>query len=958
MIMNGFKIITIILLFCAICISVPASTKSAGVLLQEGLYAEETEGDLDKAIDIYKQIVEDTKVYQRIAARALYQLGKCHLKKAQEQEAIKYFQAVVDNYPTQRAIVKQAKEQLVKFKPTPEKAVEKAVTTISTCAEGDPKVEEALESLKGMDETAVVSELVKYLDSETPTVKRAAIYILWKGGFGNISPAVEKLKKLCSHEEDFTRGMAAIALGAGKVESCFDIISNMTLNDPSGYARRSGAYAIGLIGSDRAVDVLKKAMNDSDPLVQENARYMLSKFGESSQVQSKEPVVISTSPVTGTKDVPASLKELSVTFNQTMEDGGWAWVRWDAPYPDITGKPSYDAERRTCTVPVNLKAGQAYLVAFNIEPYIGFCNEEGMAAKPYVLVFATKDENGNSTEIPQYMLDKAKRINSKLKEMAVQKQGSLQEMIDSADAGSVLVVPNGKYSKPVKVNKSLTLKGQSRQGCVFEITANEPAIFIDTKGKGAVKIENMTIKWQLATSDKGIENPCAVAAKDSKAEINSCAFIPLGNPQRSPIAAKAKGFSKLAVKRCRFEGFENVICFDEGTSGSVEDSLIMNCGHQGVMLYSRSKVSVLRNAITGSDYHAVRSTGGTLDMQDNLIIDNKNRGVYLGNKSAAGTIKNNVIKGNSVGISGFSRSRVGIENNVIMDSTFAGIAMEQSCSLTIRDNIFFGNDKGWVMFEKGGKGGNTCYRNTFWKNKIDAENFRKTQNSILEDARFVSVDKGDFSLQAGPAKENKQGLTNPEVFKNLWKIWQNRKNENEPFSSVGGAESSAISQAAPPPANLSVEGISVGGTQDLAQDDGVSAGKRSIAGSGHGVKFKAPRENSILKAIKIYGSRYGHPRAPNENFHVWLCDTDFNVIEDFTFPYAKFTRGNVRWVTLSVKETSLPGEFVLCAGFNPTRTKGVYVHYDGQVNGNSYTGLPRGMKPFSEGDWMIRAVVK
>ena len=136
---------------------------------------------------------------------------------------------------------------------------------------------------------------------------------------------------------------------------------------------------------------------------------------------------------------------------------------------------------------------------------------------------------------------------------------------------------------------------------------------------------------------------------------------------------------------------------------------------------------------------------------------------------------------NGTGISGFARSKVRIENNVIADSSYAGIGMRSSCSLMIRDNIFKGNERGWIMSEEGGKGGNTCLRNTFWQNKSDAENFAKTGNSILADPGFVDAANGDFSLKAGPGKEKKQGLTEPEVFKKLWKRWEKREDKNEPF---------------------------------------------------------------------------------------------------------------------------------------------------------------------------------
>ncbi len=153
--------------------------------------------------------------------------------------------------------------------------VEKAVLTISTCAETDPRIKTAMESLKKLDETAVVNEIVKHLDSDENTVRRSAIYVLWQGGFSTIDPTVKKLEALCSHSEDLTRGMAALALGQNKVSSSFDSLRKMTQDDASSYARRCAAYGLGLLGNPKAKPVLEKAVNDPDKLVRSNANAAL-----------------------------------------------------------------------------------------------------------------------------------------------------------------------------------------------------------------------------------------------------------------------------------------------------------------------------------------------------------------------------------------------------------------------------------------------------------------------------------------------------------------------------------------------------------------------------------------------------------------------------------------------------------------------------------------------------------
>jgi RNA polymerase sigma-70 factor (ECF subfamily) len=145
----------------------------------------------------------------------------------------------------------------------------------------------------------------------------------------------------------------------------------------------------------------------------------------------------------------------------------------------------------------------------------------------------------------------------------------------------------------------------------------------------------------------------------------------------------------------------------------------------------------------------------------------------------------------------------------------------------------------------------------------------------------------------------------------------------------------------------------------LANDDGKSAGKWSFSGGGHGVKFTAPAEGCILKAVKLYGSRYGEYETPKEDFDVWLCDKNFNIIKNFKFPYSTFAkRGYTKWATLKVDDVELPKEFAICMAFDPHQTKGIYVYHDAKSNGLSYQGIPPEMEPFKDGDWMIRAIVE
>jgi len=157
-----------------------AEAKSPALLLEKGVFAEETKGDIDAAMKIYKQIVDDAKANRKYVARAHYRLGACLVKKRQFAKATPVFREFIEQFPRETKLVAQAREHIRKARSRItgdelSEIVTQAVTTISTCAETDPRVKPALESLVGLNESAVVRELVSHFDSEKPTVRRSAI---------------------------------------------------------------------------------------------------------------------------------------------------------------------------------------------------------------------------------------------------------------------------------------------------------------------------------------------------------------------------------------------------------------------------------------------------------------------------------------------------------------------------------------------------------------------------------------------------------------------------------------------------------------------------------------------------------------------------------------------------------------------------------------------------------------
>jgi hypothetical protein len=90
---------------------------SPSELLEQGIYSEETKGDVDAALKLYQQVVTEAKAGQAVAAQAQYRLGVCYYKKKNYAEANAAFQKLVRDYPDQKDLIALANKYLANAMP-------------------------------------------------------------------------------------------------------------------------------------------------------------------------------------------------------------------------------------------------------------------------------------------------------------------------------------------------------------------------------------------------------------------------------------------------------------------------------------------------------------------------------------------------------------------------------------------------------------------------------------------------------------------------------------------------------------------------------------------------------------------------------------------------------------------------------------------------------------------------
>jgi hypothetical protein len=110
----------------------------------------------------------------------------------------------------------------------------------------------------------------------------------------------------------------------------------------------------------------------------------------SAQGKTAAPKILFTKPVDGATDVDPALKEVTVTFDQDMNEG-FSWTGSGPEYPpSAEGAQAQWRGKRTCVLPVKLEPGHHYRVGINSVSYRNFQNASGQSAEPASLNFTTR----------------------------------------------------------------------------------------------------------------------------------------------------------------------------------------------------------------------------------------------------------------------------------------------------------------------------------------------------------------------------------------------------------------------------------------------------------------------------------------------------------------------------------------------------------------------------------------
>src|SRR3954468_13945173 len=101
--------------------------------LQQGLYEEEANHNLDAAIKAYQAVVSQSDEQRKVGATALFRLGECYRKLGKTNEATAFYQRILRDFADQEQLVGLSRENLSKVGGS--SAIEQFAGSAATSAE-------------------------------------------------------------------------------------------------------------------------------------------------------------------------------------------------------------------------------------------------------------------------------------------------------------------------------------------------------------------------------------------------------------------------------------------------------------------------------------------------------------------------------------------------------------------------------------------------------------------------------------------------------------------------------------------------------------------------------------------------------------------------------------------------------------------------------------------------------
>ena len=144
-----------LLLGCALTSSAWGATNDLTALLQQGLFEEQANRNLDAAIEDYAALARQFDKNRQLAATAVFRLGECYRAQGKTPEAAAQYQRILSDFADQQTLATLSRQNLTGMGGEPSRAtVSPSAEAVSNASEASSELEKELALLKARVELA------------------------------------------------------------------------------------------------------------------------------------------------------------------------------------------------------------------------------------------------------------------------------------------------------------------------------------------------------------------------------------------------------------------------------------------------------------------------------------------------------------------------------------------------------------------------------------------------------------------------------------------------------------------------------------------------------------------------------------------------------------------------------------------------------------------------------------
>ncbi|KAJ9471730.1 F-box protein dre-1 [Diplonema papillatum] len=298
----------------------------------------------------------------------------------------------------------------------------------------------------------------------------------------------------------------------------------------------------------------------------------------------------------------------------------------------------------------------------------------------------------------------------------VESGSSIQHAIDAASSGDIIRIEAGTYSRPLNVNKAVTLTAANPD--------NRPVLEVEDRSvltiSAAAEISHLVIKQRKSSGGEG--KWVAADFRSSTAVMHHCDLSSHGG-----ACITVHKSAEPHIHHCQIhDGAQAGVYLFDGAKGLLESNDIYNNTYAAVLL-KRGAQPVIKNnkihdgrdtgvfichdskgTIIGNEIYdnggsgIVVKAGGSPMIEKNHIHSNRQAGVFLCDRGS-GTVKDNDITNNvKAGVLIKTLANPLVQGNTIRGGKETGVYCFENGKGTIRENKITANQNAGVLVTSGG----------------------------------------------------------------------------------------------------------------------------------------------------------------------------------------------------------------------------------------------------------------